>query len=81
MDEIREYSVLFSSMDELTVTATGTQNNIISQIHSPSVNDVTIDLTENSGNSQVNLLEVPPVNGTPQPQQINVYTGVGSDVK
>jgi hypothetical protein len=77
--EQRVYSVFFSSMDELTVTATGIKNDVINQLHSPPVSAVTIDLTANTGNNEVNLLEFPPSSGTSASQTINVYTGVGTD--
>lgn len=76
---IRTYSVLFSSMDALTVTATGVADDIINQIHSAPVSSLTIDLTANTGNNQVNVLDVPAA-GQNRAQTINVYTGAGNDL-
>ncbi|WP_193789042.1 PKD domain-containing protein [Zavarzinella formosa] len=76
---IRNYTVKFSSMNALGISATGAASNVFNELGSPNVSQVTINLQANSGNNQVNLIDTPAAGASPMAQTISVLTSTGND--
>ncbi|MFO0928937.1 MAG: PKD domain-containing protein [Gemmataceae bacterium] len=75
--QLRTYSVTFSGMDALTLTATGGADNVFNLVRLPSVNRLTVDLSAASGDNTVNVLDTA---GGVSGMAVTVATGSGDDL-